>query len=287
MNNIESSKLNPSQDPCNHQANPIPLETTNTFENGEKGVISRQTKTGKISNGPRYLGVRQRPSGRWVAEIKDSSQKLRLWLGTYDRAEEAALAYDSAARLLRGRNAKTNFSYHGIINSHEENCSLVGKNPRLYHLLQHAIMKNHARSAPLRIPYNHDLIDFETLVEDTIVCSSASDDHGFRSHEFDARDGYSKLCGLSYGTSKVYSSVIVAPSFSASLCQEGEQNNWTKIDKGEANPEVTEGAPGRISNRRLLPHLRVKPTTLTSSPSGYGGCPVYVITGFSEGIVPA
>ncbi|RVW17171.1 Ethylene-responsive transcription factor RAP2-11 [Vitis vinifera] len=60
-----------------------------------------------------FLGVRQRPSGRWVAEIKDSSHKLRLWLGTFDSAEEAAFAYDSAARILRGRNAKTNFSYHG------------------------------------------------------------------------------------------------------------------------------------------------------------------------------
>ncbi|XP_038680896.1 ethylene-responsive transcription factor RAP2-4-like [Tripterygium wilfordii] len=58
----------------------------------------------------RFVGVRQRPSGRWVAEIKDSSQRVRLWLGTYDTPEEAAQAYDEAARALRGENARTNFA---------------------------------------------------------------------------------------------------------------------------------------------------------------------------------
>ncbi|KAJ6722853.1 SHN SHINE DNA BINDING / TRANSCRIPTION FACTOR [Salix koriyanagi] len=71
--------------------------------------------TGKVqaTKGPasrRFVGVRQRPSGRWVAEIKDSSQRVRLWLGTYDTPEEAARAYDEAARALRGENARTNFA---------------------------------------------------------------------------------------------------------------------------------------------------------------------------------
>ncbi|GAA0185958.1 DNA-binding transcription factor [Lithospermum erythrorhizon] len=57
----------------------------------------------------RFVGVRQRPSGRWVAEIKDTIQKIRVWLGTFDTAEQAARAYDEAACLLRGANTRTNF----------------------------------------------------------------------------------------------------------------------------------------------------------------------------------
>ncbi|KAK0575300.1 hypothetical protein LWI29_036934 [Acer saccharum] len=65
----------------------------------------------------RYVGVRQRPSGRWVAEIKDTIQKIRVWLGTYDTAEEAARAYDEAACLLRGANTRTNFFPSSSYNS--------------------------------------------------------------------------------------------------------------------------------------------------------------------------
>ncbi|CAN6212103.1 unnamed protein product [Urochloa humidicola] len=62
------------------------------------------------NNHSKFVGVRQRPSGRWVAEIKDTTQKIRMWLGTFETAEAAAKAYDEAARLLRGNEARTNFA---------------------------------------------------------------------------------------------------------------------------------------------------------------------------------
>ncbi|KAH6827583.1 copper/zinc superoxide dismutase 3 [Perilla frutescens var. hirtella] len=81
----------------------------------------------KAKNNNKFIGVRQRPSGRWVAEIKDTTQKIRMWLGTFETAEKAARAYDEAACLLRGSNTRTNFvtTHHHLVSSNSALASRI------------------------------------------------------------------------------------------------------------------------------------------------------------------
>ncbi|KAI3994360.1 hypothetical protein MKX01_012617 [Papaver californicum] len=99
-------------------AEPV-AETISKYEEQPNEVYRKPAKGSKKGcmkgkGGPenfkcKYRGVRQRTWGKWVSEIRQPNRGSRLWLGTFDTAIEAALAYDDASRRMYGKYATLNF----------------------------------------------------------------------------------------------------------------------------------------------------------------------------------
>lgn len=140
-------------------------------EEGGENVVMKSMNGEEGKKGKRYIGVRKRAWGKYAAEIRDSTRHgRRVWLGTFNTAEEAALAYDQAAFATRGASVPLNYPLERVMQSLQTmnfSCK-EGSSPAKALKESHKIINKQSTSRPRIKGLGSDVVVFQDLGSDLL-----------------------------------------------------------------------------------------------------------------------